>query len=363
VTVLDVRKLVLLREVGARGSIAAAAQALNYTRSAVSQQLSALESETGAALLDRGSKRAELTAAGRLLVAHTERILAQLEAAETQLLARDGKVTGELRVGVPLHEGPALLVPALNRLRARHPELRITLHGVDPDEGRQTVRLGRLDTVLASGYPQVPEPRVPGLYEEEVLSDRIRLAIAPDHPLARSEKPRALADFAEQPWLLDRTSRLGQLALHLCADAGFAPDIVSDIGDMQAVFGLVSLGWGVALVPDLVPDRLGHPVARIALQGIRPIRRITLVVREGALDSPSVAALLPAVREAADELRRSSAGRIRHPTAATPVGDAADELHSPGSGERCRGEAGRHPRPAADEARRPTAEEPPRPTA
>ncbi|MGW2642374.1 LysR family transcriptional regulator [Streptomyces sp. NPDC001348] len=304
-TVLDVRKLVLLREVGARGSIAAAAQALNYTRSAVSQQLSALEAETGTALLDRGSKRAELTASGRLLVEHTERILAALETAQAQLLAReDGKVTGELRVGVPLHEGPALLVPALNRLRERHPELRITLHGVDPDEGRQTVRLGRLDAVLASGYPQVPEPAVPGLYEEEVISDRIRLVLAPGHPLAGAEGTRALAEFAREPWLLDRRSRLGKLALHLCAGAGFVPDIVSDIGDMQAVFGLVSLGWGVALVPDLVPDRPGHPVVRVTLEGIRPVRRITLVVREGALDSPPVAALLPAVREAADELRR-----------------------------------------------------------
>lgn len=304
---LDVRKLVLLREVGARGSIAAAAQALNYTRSAVSQQLSALESETGTALLDRGSKRAELTAAGRLLVTHTERIVGQLEAAEAQLLARDGRVTGELRVGVPLHEGPALLVPALNRLRERHPELRITLHGVAPDEGRQTVRLGRLDAVLAAGYPQVPEPRVPGLYEEEVVSDRIRLVIAPGHPLARGDGPRALTEFAELPWLLDRTSGLGQLALHVCAGAGFVPDIVSDIGDMQAVFGLVSLDWGVALVPDLVPDRPGRPVTRITLKGTELVRRITLVVREGALDSPPVAALLPAVREAADELAQATA--------------------------------------------------------
>lgn len=299
---LDVRKLVLLREVGARGSIAAAAQALNYTRSAVSQQLSALESETGTALLDRGSKRAELTAAGRLLVAHADKIVSQLEAAEAQLLARDGEIGGELRVGVPLHEGPALLVPALNRLRADHPQLRITLHGVAPDEGRQTVRLGRLDAVLAAGYPQVPEPRVPGLYEEEVLSDRIRLIVAPDHPLARREHPCRLEELAGEQWLLDRTSRLGRLALHACAGAGFVPDIVSDIGDMQAVFGLVSLGWGVALVPDLVPSRPGLPVARVTPDGPELTRRITLVVREGAVRSPQVAALLPAVREAAAEL-------------------------------------------------------------
>ncbi|MGW3147767.1 LysR family transcriptional regulator [Streptomyces sp. NPDC001177] len=342
-TVLDVRKLVLLREVEARGSIAAAAQSLNYTRSAVSQQLSALEAETGTALLDRGSKRAELTAAGRLLVANTERVLAALETAEAQLLAReDGQVTGELRVGVPLHEGPALLVPALNRLRERHPGLRITLHGVDPDEGRQTVRLGRLDAVLASGYPQVPEPSVPGLYEEEVISDRIRLAIAPDHPLARAEGTCALAEFAEQPWLLDRTSRLGRLALHLCAGAGFVPDIVSDIGDMQAVFGLVSLGWGVALVPDLVPDRPGHPVTRVALEGIRPIRRVTLVVREGALASPPMAALLPAVREAAGDLRQltprepdSQSPGVPSTTARLPGGHSASA-----AGQACQAAAG-----------------------
>ncbi|MEU3281938.1 LysR substrate-binding domain-containing protein [Streptomyces antibioticus] len=106
--------------------------------------------------------------------------------------------------------------------------------------------------------------------------------------------------------------RLGRLALHLCADAGFVPDVVPDIGDMQAVFGLVSLGWGVALAPDLVPDRPGHPVVRVPLKGIDAVRHITPVVREGARNSPPVAALLPAVREAAGEL-----GRPAWPTGVT----------------------------------------------
>lgn len=303
---LDVRRLILLREVGARGSIAAAAQALNYTRSAVSQQLSALEAETGAALVDRSSKRAGLTAAGRLLAEHAERILAQLELAEGQLRLRDGKVAGELRVGVPLHEGPALVVPAVTELRDLHPELRITLHGISPSDGRQAVRLGQLDAVLAARYTQVPEPRVLGLHEEDLISDRIRLAISPEHPLACSGS-RRLADFANVPWLLDPASGLGRLALHVCASADFAPDVVSDISDMQAVLALVELGWGVALVPDLVPDRPGHPIARITLEGAELSRRTTLVVREGSMDSPPVAVLLPALREAAEELRNSQA--------------------------------------------------------
>ncbi|MFJ8357822.1 LysR family transcriptional regulator [Streptomyces sp. NPDC093984] len=301
-TVLNVRRLMLLREVEARGSIAAAAQALNYTRSAVSQQLSVLEDETGTTLLTRDGQRAGLTAAGHLLVRHVERVIAQLEEAEAELRSREGEVTGELRIGVPLHEGPALVASAATRLRTQHPRLRITLHGVTPDGGRDDVRLGRLDVALAARYTYVPAVGRPGLHEEELISDDIRLAVAPGHPFAASGKPRAMEEFADAPWLLDRTTDLGRLALHLCAGAGFHPDVVCDTGDLQAVLGLVSLGWGVALVPDLAPDRPGHPVVRLAVRGHRLTRRTTLVVREGALNSAPTAALLSALREAAGHL-------------------------------------------------------------
>ncbi|MFF1650705.1 LysR family transcriptional regulator [Streptomyces sp. NPDC058240] len=312
---LDIRKLVLLREVEARGSIAAAAQALNYTRSAVSQQLSALEAETGVALVDRGSRRAGLTVVGRALVEHTERILDGLETAESELLAATGRVHGELRVGVPYHEGPALLVPALTRLRAAHPELRITLHRAAASESQQAVRLGRLDMVMAAQYDQVPEPRVPGLHEEPLANDRVRLAVAPDDvsPTAGGSGvvERKLGEFADRSWILDRDSGLGKLALHACAAAGFAPDVVADTGDMQAALGLVSLGWGVALVPDLVPDRPGYPVRRIRLEGPELIRRVSLVVRRGALTRPAVAAVLSALREGAGGLVQGTTAQQR----------------------------------------------------
>src|ERR1700749_1181229 len=87
---LDVRKLIMLRAVAAEGSIAAAARRLQYTRSAVSQQLSALEAETGAALVERAGNRITLTPAGRNLVEHTERIVAELRAAETSLAGGGG---------------------------------------------------------------------------------------------------------------------------------------------------------------------------------------------------------------------------------------------------------------------------------
>ncbi|MDT0468952.1 LysR family transcriptional regulator [Streptomyces gibsoniae] len=292
---LDVRKLLLLREVEARGSIAGAALALNYTRSAVSQHLSALEAETGVPLLDRTNGKATLTAVGKLLVGHGELILSQLEAAESQLQEHSGQVYGDLRIGVPFHEGPAMLVPTLVAMRREHSTLRITLHDTRGTEARQAVRLNQLDMVVAARYRQVPEPDVPGLSEKPFASDRIRLAVPPDHELAGTG-PRELADFADEPWILDEDSALGRLTLHACHGAGFTPDAVAATDDMQVVLGLVSHGWGVALVPDLVPDRPGCPVARIDLTGAVLTREVSLVVRTGTVDCPSIAALLAAVR-------------------------------------------------------------------
>ncbi|WP_326600251.1 LysR family transcriptional regulator [Streptomyces sp. NBC_01803] len=308
---LDVRKLVLLREVGVRGSIAAAAQALNYTRSAVSQQLSALEVETGVPLLDRSNRRAGLTAEGRLLVAHSERILAQMEEAESDLLAANGQVAGELRVGVPFHDGPPVLMSALTQVRAAHPQLRITMRGVSSGEGRQAVHLGQLDLAMATRYDRVPEPQVPGLHEEPLISDRVRLAVAADHPLAGAT-PQPLARFAGEQFILRPGSALGRLTLHLCAEAGFTPDVVADSDDMQAVLAFVALGWGVALIPDLVPDRPGFPVVRLPLTGATPTRHVSLVVRHTTLTCPSIARVLPMIRQAADELSlRANGARER----------------------------------------------------
>jgi molybdate transport repressor ModE-like protein len=102
---LDVRKLAMLRAVAAEGSIAAAARSLQYTRSAVSQQLTALESEVGARLVDRRGNRIRLTRLGVALVAQTERILVELRAAEALLGSDSGEVRGLLRVGIPFREG------------------------------------------------------------------------------------------------------------------------------------------------------------------------------------------------------------------------------------------------------------------
>lgn len=292
---LDVRRLVLLREVQARGSIAAAAQALAYTRSAVSQQLTALEREVGVALLDRSNRQATLTAAGRALVARTESVLAELERAEVELEQSRATVTGELRVGVPVGHGPPLLARAVAAVQQRFPQLAIRLDGVEEGGGRDAVRLGLLDLVIASRYDQVPEPPVPGLVEHRLAVDAIELAVGADHSLAGPE-PRPLAAFADERWVLDPSAPLGRLALHACHAAGFEPRIAASLADLQAALALVATGWAVTLVPALVAERPGSPVVRIPPEGMELRRRISAVTRAGAAGRPAVRAMLDELR-------------------------------------------------------------------
>jgi DNA-binding transcriptional LysR family regulator len=122
---LDLKRLRLLRELSARGTIGAVAEALSYSPSAVSQQLAQLEREAGVPLLERVGRNVRLTAAAQTLVTHTDALLARLEEAEADLQATAEQITGTLRVAAIQSAGLYLLAPALRRLKAEHPALRV----------------------------------------------------------------------------------------------------------------------------------------------------------------------------------------------------------------------------------------------
>src|SRR3954449_4796435 len=122
---LDLRRLRLLRELAARGTIGAVAEALTYSPSAVSQQLARLQREAGGALLERVGRNVRLTAAAQTLVGHTEALLARLEAAEAELEGTAEDISGTLRVAAIQSACLYLLAPALRRLSAEHPVLRV----------------------------------------------------------------------------------------------------------------------------------------------------------------------------------------------------------------------------------------------
>ena len=185
-TMLDLKRLRLLRELAHRGTIGAVATSLSYSPSAVSQQLALLEKEAGVPLLERVGRNVRLTAAAQTLVAHTDALLERMEEAEAELEATAELITGTVRVAAIQSAGLYLLAPALQRLSAVHPALRVEVTDAEPETSMPALALGSLDFVLGDQYPFLPLPPDPRLELEPLLEERFRVMLHVDHPLAAS---------------------------------------------------------------------------------------------------------------------------------------------------------------------------------
>src|SRR5580704_1525844 len=180
---LDVRKLLLLRELARRDTIAAVAEALCYTPSAVSQQLAALERDAGVPLLQRTGRRVRLTPAGAVLAGQTEEILALLERAAAGLAAARTGMAGPLRIGAFPTAMRTILPAALVALGRDHPGLELMVTELDPAAVPDALRSGALDVALVHEYEFVPAPRDPALDTEPLLEEAIYLASAGPPPV------------------------------------------------------------------------------------------------------------------------------------------------------------------------------------
>ena len=291
---LDVHRLRLLRELAARGTIAATAQALDYTPSAVSQQLATLEREAGTALLEREPRRVRLTDAGRALVARAEDVIAALERAEAELEASRSEVRGTLRIAAFSSAARAVLPPVIGRLRAAHPDLLVHVADAEPHEALPQLRLGELDLVLAQEFPFVPPRDLSGFHRVDLFDDPLDIAVGPGFE-------GVSADFARLegvPFIGGHPQTMCHTVLvHACRAHGYDPRIVGNSNDYAVVLALVAEGLGVSLAPGIAQD-LAPPGVRFKRFRPRLHRRVYAAVRAGTAERPAVAALLEALSAA-----------------------------------------------------------------
>ena len=285
---LDVRRLRLLRELALRGTIAAVADALAFSPSAVSQQLSALEREAGVALLERTGRRVALTPAGRALVGHAEVVLERLEVAEAELAgAREG-LSGPVRIGAFPSATRTILPGALRSLDVAHPGLTPMVFEVDPADVGDALRAGELDVALVHDYDFVPFPAEPGIVDEALCAE--------DMYLASVDGVAELAACRELPWIVASPgTRCHAMTVRACEAAGYTPNVRHRIDDFDTVLAFVAAGEGVALVPELGALR---PPEGVRLARVELCRRTRVAFRSGAGRHPAVRAAITALRSA-----------------------------------------------------------------
>jgi DNA-binding transcriptional LysR family regulator len=296
---LNTTRLRILREVAARGTITAAAEALYLTPPAVSHQLATLEREVGVALLERTARSIRLTGPGRRLVEHAETILADCEAALADVESLAGEVSGTVCISVFQTAAQSIALPALAGLRQRYPALELTIRELEPFRALPALRAGQLDIALSHEWDFVPIAADPSITRYDLLTEPIVVLLPPSHPLALSGGPVRLEDLAGERWCVAQESAASREAVERVAQsAGFEPRVILESNYFRAIGSAVEAGLGVGVAP-LMTDLRGLDIAIRPLVDPTLTRRIFAAVRAGSGDSPAVRTVLDAMVEAA----------------------------------------------------------------
>ncbi len=306
---LSTSRLRVFREVIAHGSFSAAADSLSYSQSAVSQAIATLEGEAGVALIERTRSGARPTAAGAALAAQAEGILAQIEAAESEVAAIASGHGGRLRVASFPTAGATLMPAAIAAFRASHPGVELSLAEGEPEEIAPRLRAGEFDLVLLFEFPGTNERLGSGMRRFPLLDDPLHLVLPHDHPLAGRSQLR-LADLDEDSWVqTSAASPCARYVVRACHRAGFEPRVSFESDDYQTVQGLVAAGVGVALIPQLALSSVRPDVLVRPLDPRPPVRKVLAATPRSAAATPAVATMLNVLRESARRTLPGAPGR------------------------------------------------------
>ncbi len=241
----------MLREFAVRGTIAAAATAMGYTPSAISQQLTALEREAGVPLTIRAGRGLRLTAAGERLVGRAETILATLEIAQAELRRDAETIEGTVRVAVFQSAALSLVPAALGALAVSHPSLRVHVTQSEPGAALADTWARNFDLVVAEEYPHHSAPHYEGIDRSPLMSDEIRLCIGGEWAAATT-----LAGVADAVWVMEPVGTATRhFSEQMCRSAGFEPDVRFETADLQAHVRFIEEGLAVGFLPGLMWSR------------------------------------------------------------------------------------------------------------
>jgi DNA-binding transcriptional LysR family regulator len=295
---IDLRRLRVLRAVDRYGTVTAAAHALHFTPSAVSQQIRQLGRELGVDLLEPHGRRSRLTPAARTLLAHADEIATRWEQAEIALHADHDRPVGMLRLsGFPVAVA-ALLAPAAAALRASYPELSVRVQEAEDDQSFDLLFEGDVDVAVIEATPDNPPRGDPRFDQQPLLDDPFDLVVPDTHPFAARQHIE-LAEAATEEWIVPSSScTFHTHVLAACSAAGFTPHQAHSALAWNATASLVANGLGVALIPRLaqLPPQL--PLARVPCTG-NPSRKLLTCTRRGNREHPAVVAALAQLRRTA----------------------------------------------------------------
>ena len=291
---MDLGRLRALRELSIRKTMAAVADALNVSPSAVSQQLALLEAELGIDLVERRGRGVELTLAGKRLVERAERVLAELESARADIAELKKVIAGELRVAAFPSVAAALVAGTIQDLRRIHPGLTVQFDEMEPAEGLAALRGWQVDIALIDDLNVPPGALDPNIETVPLMEDVFNVMVSKNHDLA-NQPSVTLGQLRDERWALDTASATyNRMITDVCQAAGFTPNIVARCKGFEVTIALIRQGYAISILPGL---RASHDLEDVWVCKLLPEirRKISLAFRKGEKRSPAVKAFIAQV--------------------------------------------------------------------
>ncbi|MCU6795701.1 LysR family transcriptional regulator [Paenibacillus sp. WQ 127069] len=290
---MELRQLQYALQISIDKNFSRAAEKLHIAQPSLSQQLSKLEKEIGLLLFQRTTNSVEVTYAGALFVEKAQTILDMIEQLKREMEDISQMRKGRLVVGSLPITGAHVLPLVLPVFQANYPEIEIVLMEETSAHLEQMTANGQIDISLLS-IPLQDE----SLTYEPIIEEEILLAVPQHHRLAaRVSEPQQTIDILElrdEPFIaLKKGQGFRQIALELCAESGFKPNIVFESSNIETVQSLVAAGMGIAFVPHMV-SRGGwseHAPAYLSLT-TKPTRTLVIAYRKGRYLSKAVGAFM-----------------------------------------------------------------------
>ncbi|MDQ0827244.1 molybdate transport repressor ModE-like protein [Arthrobacter sp. B2I5] len=296
---IDIGSLRALAAIEKHGTVVAAAEAMGFSPSAVSQQVKKLEKEGGFAVLERRGRGVLLTERGLALAAYGRRILAELEELESTLMADPAKPSGSLRVVSFSTACRGLVGPLLAQVGQSGAALDISVLAEDPREAVARVANGEADLGLVHNWNSVPLVIPEHLTLEWLCEDVADVLVHRGHPLAQQPEVEP-AQLVDERWISTPAGAIcNEALLRIFAGLGRVPDIRVYDPDFATHIAFVEQGVAVALVP-----RLGRPALPpdvVAIPVVNPVqaRQVGLVHRRTMTASPGIRHVAGLLREIA----------------------------------------------------------------
>lgn len=294
---IDVARLRAFRAVVASGSVQAAATSLGYTPSAVSQQITALQRETGLTLFEKSGRGIVATPAGELLAAESDAVMSQLAHLDGVVEDLSAGRSGVLTLRCFPSAGEAWVPAVVKQLLLDLPDVAVR---VDLSDTVTAADLDSADITIHTDHPDEPTRLLPGRHRVPLARERYYAVVGLEHPLAERTEV-SMRELVQHPWVqeeLDETI-CGLILQRAWRQAGRTPRIVAKTSGHHSAIAFAAAGIGLFVGPYLTVARLAQDVRVLTISDPAPQRLDVASVRLSSARNPAARRMLELLAETA----------------------------------------------------------------